>query len=40
MHLVREQSYADQIVRIFRHTLATGEPYLTREHAVVGPIAA
>jgi PAS domain S-box-containing protein len=37
VHLIREQSYADDIVRIFRHTLATGEPYYTREHAAVRP---
>ena len=34
VHLIRERSYAEQIVRIFRHTLATGEPYCAREHAV------
>ncbi|HXS80024.1 MAG TPA: ATP-binding protein [Gammaproteobacteria bacterium] len=37
MHIIREASYADQIVRIFRHTLATGEPYFTREQAVIRP---
>jgi len=37
VHLIREASYADQIVRIFRHTLATGEPYFTREQAVTRP---
>jgi PAS domain S-box-containing protein len=37
MHIIREPTYADQIIRIFRHTLATGEPYFTREHAVVRP---
>src|SRR4030095_14796522 len=31
MHLIREPAYADDIVRIFRNTLATGEPYYTRE---------
>jgi signal transduction histidine kinase len=35
LHLIREQSYADDIVRIFRQTLATGEPYYTREHAAL-----
>jgi PAS domain S-box-containing protein len=35
MQIIRERSYADDIVRIFRRTLATGEPYFTREHAVV-----
>jgi PAS domain S-box-containing protein len=37
MHLIREPAYADDIVRIFRNTLATGEPYYTREHAAVRP---
>jgi PAS domain S-box-containing protein len=37
MHVIREPSYADEIVRIFRHTFATGEPYFTREHAVIRP---
>ena len=37
VHLIREQPYADDIVRIFRQTLATGEPYYTREHASVRP---
>jgi PAS domain S-box-containing protein len=37
VHLIREQSYADDIVRIFRQTLATGEPYYTREHAAIRP---
>jgi PAS domain S-box-containing protein len=35
MHLIWEQSYADELVRIFRHTLATGDPYFTRERAEV-----
>jgi PAS domain S-box-containing protein len=34
-HQVWEQPHADEIVRIFRHTLATGEPYFTRERAEV-----
>jgi signal transduction histidine kinase len=33
VHLLREPAYADAIVRIFRHTLATGEPYAAREDA-------
>jgi PAS domain S-box-containing protein len=33
MHLLWEQPYADEIVRIFRHTLQTGEPYITSERA-------
>jgi PAS domain S-box-containing protein len=37
LHSIRETSYAEQIVRIFRHTLATGEPYFTREYAVARP---
>ncbi|HUQ51427.1 MAG TPA: response regulator, partial [Gammaproteobacteria bacterium] len=37
MHLLREKPYADSMVRIFRHTLATGEPYFTREHATSRP---
>ncbi len=37
IHLIREPSYAADIVRIFRHTLATGEPYFTREQAVTRP---
>ncbi|HEY3517817.1 MAG TPA: ATP-binding protein, partial [Gammaproteobacteria bacterium] len=37
VHLIREQPYADDIVRIFRQTLATGEPYYTREHAAIRP---
>jgi PAS domain S-box-containing protein len=37
MRQMREKSYADEIVRIFRHTLATGEPYLQHKHAVVRP---
>ncbi len=37
IRLIRERSYADDIVRIFRHTLATGEPYSTREYAVTRP---
>jgi PAS domain S-box-containing protein len=35
MQLTRERSHADDIVRIFRRTLATGEPYFTREQAVI-----
>jgi PAS domain S-box-containing protein len=37
IRMIREPAYADDIVRIFRHTLATGEPYSTREHAVTRP---
>jgi PAS domain S-box-containing protein len=33
MHLQWEQEYADELVRIFRHTLETGEPYVTKERA-------
>ena len=31
MHLLWEKSYADEVVRIFRHTLETGEPFVTPE---------
>jgi PAS domain S-box-containing protein len=34
LYSIREPSYAEQIVQIFRHTLATGEPYVRSEHAV------
>jgi len=37
VHLIRQSPYADDIVRIFRQTLTTGEPYYTREHASVRP---
>ena len=33
IHQLWEETYADEVVRIFRHTLATGEPYVTPEHA-------
>jgi PAS domain S-box-containing protein/excisionase family DNA binding protein len=33
IRLLWEPSYADEIVRIFRHTLATGESYVTPERA-------
>jgi PAS domain S-box-containing protein len=33
MHLLWSQEYAREIVEIFRHTLATGEPYFTPERA-------
>jgi PAS domain S-box-containing protein len=31
MHILWNKHYADEVVRIFRHTLDTGEPYETRE---------
>jgi PAS domain S-box-containing protein len=31
IHVLWEQPYADEIVRIFRHTLETGQPYITPE---------
>jgi PAS domain S-box-containing protein len=31
IHLLRPQEYADEIVRHFRHTLETGEPYVVPE---------
>jgi PAS domain S-box-containing protein len=33
MHVLWQQQYADEVVRIFRHTLETGDPYMTRERA-------
>jgi len=33
MHIIWEKTYAAEIVRIFRHTLQTGEPYITPERA-------
>jgi PAS domain S-box-containing protein len=35
VHVLWEKSYADEVVRIFRHTLATGESYFTRERAEI-----
>jgi two-component sensor histidine kinase/CheY-like chemotaxis protein len=32
-HRIWEKNYADEIVRLFRHTLETGEPYFTPERA-------
>ena len=32
-HMIWEKAYADEIVRIFRHTLETGEPYVAAERA-------
>ena len=31
IHILREREYADELVRIVRHTLATGEPYATSD---------
>lgn len=33
MHVVWAKEYADEVVRIFRHTLETGETYVTAERA-------
>lgn len=33
MHILWDKNYADEVVRIFRHTLETGEPYVTPERA-------
>jgi PAS domain S-box-containing protein len=33
IHLLWEKNYADEVVRIFRHTLETGESYVTPERA-------
>jgi PAS domain S-box-containing protein len=32
MHVLWPRHYADEVVRLFRHTLETGEPYSTPEH--------
>jgi PAS domain S-box-containing protein len=32
IHMMWRKEYADEIVRIYRHTLATGEPHVTLEH--------
>ena len=32
VHHLWSQEYADEIVRLFHHTLTTGEPYITSEH--------
>ena len=33
IHMLWDRKYADEIVRIFRHTLATGEPYMSSERS-------
>jgi PAS domain S-box-containing protein len=33
IHILWDKEYADEVVRIFRHTLDTGEPYVTPERA-------
>lgn len=33
IHALWEKGYADEVVRVFRHTLETGEPYLAPERA-------
>jgi PAS domain S-box-containing protein len=33
IHRLWSQEYAEEIVRLFRHTLATGEPYITPERS-------
>ena len=35
VHVMWERDYADEIVRIFRHTLATGESYVAKERAEI-----
>jgi PAS domain S-box-containing protein len=35
IHHLWDEDYADEIVQIFRHTLATGEPHVTRERGEV-----
>jgi PAS domain S-box-containing protein len=37
LRVLWEPSHADELIRIIRHTFATGEPYFTREHAVMRP---
>ena len=37
IHILWEPDYADEIVRIFRHTLETGEPYFTPERVRTPP---
>jgi PAS domain S-box-containing protein len=32
IHILWPTDYADEVVRLFRHTLETGEPYVTYEH--------
>ena len=32
IHVLWPQAYADEVVRVFRHTLDTGEPYFAPEH--------
>jgi len=32
IHILWPEDYADEIVRLFRHTLETGEPYVASEH--------
>jgi PAS domain S-box-containing protein len=31
MHAIRDKEHADDVVRVFRHTLETGEPFVARE---------
>jgi PAS domain S-box-containing protein len=33
IHLLWDKTYAEEIVRVFRHTLSTGEPYVVPERA-------
>ena len=33
IHILWDKDFADELVRIFQHTLATGEPYVTAERA-------
>jgi len=32
IHILWPEQYADEVVRLFRHTLETGEPYVASEH--------
>ena len=37
LHLLRPKPYADEVIRRFRHTLETGEPYVVAERTVEHP---
>jgi PAS domain S-box-containing protein len=37
LHLLRPKPYADEVIRRFRHTLETGEPYVVAERTVERP---
>ena len=35
IHILWEKNYADEVVRLFKRTLATGEPYITKQHTEI-----